>query len=47
MPLLERFRVYVDDECVLRTDHDPRLWRIPVIRLHYRLEAPRTPTSPA
>jgi len=47
VPLLERFRVYVDDESVLRTDHDLRLWRIPVIRLHYRLEAPRTSTSPA
>lgn len=38
VPLAERFRVWVDDEGVLRTDHALDLWRIPVIRLHYRLE---------
>jgi hypothetical protein len=38
VPLAERIRVYVDDEEVLRTDHALWLWRVPVMRLHYRLE---------
>jgi hypothetical protein len=38
VPLAEQFRVYVDDEGTLRTDHALNLWSIPVIRLHYRLE---------
>jgi hypothetical protein len=38
IPLNERFDVFVDDEGVLRTDHDLRLWRLPVIWLHYRLD---------
>lgn len=38
IPLDERFDVFVDDEGVLRTDHDLRLWRLPVIWLHYRLD---------
>jgi hypothetical protein len=29
--------VFVDDEGVLRTDHDLRLGTLPVLRLHYRL----------
>ena len=37
-PLAERFRVFVDEEGVLRTDHALNLWTIPVIRLHYRLQ---------
>ena len=41
-PLAERFDVYLDPEGVLRCDHDVRLWRIPVIQLHYRLDR-RTP----
>jgi hypothetical protein len=40
-PLAEQFRVYVDDEGTLRTDHALSLWTIPVLRLHYRL----TPSS--
>jgi hypothetical protein len=36
-PLAEQFRVYVDEEGTLRTDHALDLWRVPVIRLHYRL----------
>jgi hypothetical protein len=50
VPLAERFTVYVDAEGVLRTDHAVDLWRIPVIRLHYRLEqrpAPPSTGSPA
>lgn len=39
IPLVERFRVYVDDEGVMRTDHALDLWSIPALRLHYRLEA--------
>lgn len=38
VPLLERFRVYVDDEGVLRCDHEMRLWSARVVALHYRLE---------
>ncbi|UOY03287.1 hypothetical protein [Blastococcus sp. PRF04-17] len=37
-PVHERFRVFVDDEGVLRTDHRIDLWRLPVLRLHYRLD---------
>ncbi|MDQ4085383.1 MAG: hypothetical protein M3165_06145, partial [Actinomycetota bacterium] len=36
-PLHETFRLYVDDEGVLRTDHVLRLWAAPVVRLHYKL----------
>jgi hypothetical protein len=38
IPVHEVFHVYVDDEGVLRTDHEIRLWRLPVLRLHYRLD---------
>ena len=38
VPIVENFRVYVDAEGILRTDHDLRLGRIPVIRFHYRLQ---------
>jgi hypothetical protein len=37
-PLPERFVVGVDEEGVLRTDHSLNLWRMPVVRFHYRLE---------
>lgn len=37
IPVHERFHVCVDDEGVLRTDHDLRLGTLPVLRLHYRL----------
>ncbi|MDS1112729.1 hypothetical protein RD149_03025 [Gordonia westfalica] len=37
-PLRESFRVYVDDEGVLRTDHELRVGRFRALRLHYRLE---------
>jgi hypothetical protein len=40
VPLAERFRVYVDKEGTLRTDHSLNLWSVPVLRFHYRL----TPT---
>ena len=33
----EHFRVYVDDDDVLRTDHRLTLGPLPVLRLHYRL----------
>src|SRR5258706_819605 len=36
VPLAERFRVYVDDEGTLRTDHALNLWSVPVLRFHYR-----------
>jgi hypothetical protein len=39
IPVHEQFRVFVDDEGVLRTDHRIDLWRLPVLRLHYRLDA--------
>jgi hypothetical protein len=38
VPLSEEFVVFLDGEGVLRTDHALALWRIPVIRLHYRME---------
>jgi hypothetical protein len=37
IPVHEEFRVYVDDEGVLRTDHRLDLGALPVLRLHYRL----------
>ncbi|KAA1425666.1 hypothetical protein [Nocardioides antri] len=37
-PLHERFRVYLDQHGVLRTDHELRLWNAPAVRLHYKLE---------
>lgn len=39
-PLHETFRVHVDGDGVLRTDHELRLWRRPALRLHYRLDRP-------
>ena len=36
-PIHEEFRVYVDAEGVLRTDHVLRLWSATVVRLHYKL----------
>ena len=41
-PIHETFRVYVDRDGVLRTDHDLRLWAATAVRLHYKLE----PLSP-
>lgn len=37
VPIHEAFRVYVDGEGVLRTDHALRLWRTTAVRLHYKL----------
>ncbi|WP_019202348.1 hypothetical protein [Tsukamurella sp. 1534] len=37
VPLHESFRLYVDDEQVLRTDHVLRFGRATALRLHYRL----------
>ena len=37
-PIHETFRVYVDPDGVLRTDHDLRMWSATAVRLHYRLE---------
>ena len=36
-PIHEEFRVYVDSDGVLRTDHLLRLWSATVVRLHYKL----------
>jgi hypothetical protein len=36
-PIHESFRVYLDREGVLRTDHHLCLWSAPVVRLHYKL----------
>lgn len=38
VPLHERFRVYVDDEEVLRTDHVISFARSTAVRLHYKME---------
>jgi hypothetical protein len=40
IPIAETFRVFVDTEGTLRTDHHMKLWSATVIRLHYRM----TPT---
>lgn len=37
-PIREVFHVYLDDERVLRCDHEMRLGRVRAVRLHYRLE---------
>jgi hypothetical protein len=37
-PIHETFRVYVDGEGVLRTDHELRMFRATAVRLHYKLE---------
>lgn len=39
-PIHETFRVYVDGEGVLRTDHVLCLWSAAVVRLHYKLIPP-------
>jgi hypothetical protein len=39
IPIAETFRVFVDDDGELRTDHHMRLWRATVIRLHYHMTA--------
>lgn len=38
VPLRETFHVFVDDEGILRTDHELRLGTARVTRLHYKLE---------
>ena len=38
VPLHETFHVYVDEDGVLRTDHELRLRRTWAVRLHYKLE---------
>lgn len=40
-PLSETFHVFVDDEGVLRTDHELRFLGLRAVRLHYRLERRR------
>jgi hypothetical protein len=37
-PVHETFRVYVDRDGVLRTDHELRMWGATAVRLHYKLE---------
>ncbi|WP_109506539.1 hypothetical protein [Nocardioides speluncae] len=37
-PVRETFRLYVDAEGVLRTDHELRMWNATAVRLHYKLE---------
>ncbi len=37
VPVHETFRVEVDDEGVLRCDHDLRMWSATAVRLHYKL----------
>lgn len=39
--LHEDFRVYVDEERVLRCDHSIRLLGMPILHLHYRIERKR------
>lgn len=37
----EYLRVYVDDDGVLRADHQMSLWRRPALQMHYRIERRR------
>jgi hypothetical protein len=37
-PIHETFRVYVEPDGTLRTDHDLRMWSATAVRLHYKLE---------
>jgi len=37
-PIHETFRVYLDRDRVLRTDHELRMWGATAVRLHYKLE---------
>ena len=37
IPIAETFRVFVDSDGVLRTDHHMRIWHATVVRLHYRM----------
>ena len=37
-PIHETFRVFVDGDGVLRTDHELRMWRARAVRLHSKLE---------
>lgn len=39
IPIAETFRVFVDDDGSLRTDHHMQLGRATVVRLHYRMTA--------
>ena len=39
VPIHERFHVYRDHRGVLRTDHELRLYRTLVLRMHYRMES--------
>ena len=43
VPVHEEFHVYLDEEGVLRTDHELRLGRAEAVRLHYRLEPREAP----
>lgn len=38
IPLNEHFHLWVDDNGDVRTDHILKLWNIPAVRLHYRLQ---------
>jgi hypothetical protein len=41
VPLHETFRLYTDPYGVLRTDHELRMWRTWMMRLHYKMERAR------
>jgi len=42
----EEFRVYLDDDAVLRCDHTVRYLGMPVLHLHYRIERSRHGAAP-
>ncbi len=41
VPLHETFRLSLDPDGVLRTDHELRIWRTWMMRLHYKMERAR------
>jgi len=42
VPVVEHFRVYVDERGALRCDHRLRLWSATALRLHYKLDRSET-----
>jgi hypothetical protein len=38
IPIAEHFHVFVDEDGDVRADHSLRLWNIPAVRLHYRMQ---------
>jgi hypothetical protein len=44
MPVAEQFHLYIDDNQDVRADHSLKLWNVPAVRLHYRMQRDLTQT---